>query len=116
MSAILVEQNERLLDQPVGDCDGDAAGHVVIAGARVSERLSAAPEIALPGGAFFVGEARVDRIDPSVFCLPRAGGAAQAESDVSMHLAPKVFRETEPSGTGSSAAARTFTEQAAAEP
>jgi hypothetical protein len=51
LTAILVEQNKRALDQPVGDHDGDPSGHVVIARTRVSERLSAAPEIALPGGA-----------------------------------------------------------------
>jgi hypothetical protein len=51
LPAILVEQNKRLLDQPVGDCDGDAACHVVIARARVPERFSTAPEIALPGRA-----------------------------------------------------------------
>src|SRR2546430_17123048 len=52
LSAIFVEENKRLLGQPVGDRDGNAAGPVVIARTRVSERLSAAPEIALPGGAF----------------------------------------------------------------
>jgi len=52
LAAILIEQNKRLLDQPIGDRDGDAAGHVIVAGARVSERFSAAPEIALPGRAF----------------------------------------------------------------
>jgi hypothetical protein len=52
LSAIIIEQNKRLLDQPVGDPDSDAAGHVIVARARVSERFSAAPEIALPGGAF----------------------------------------------------------------
>jgi hypothetical protein len=52
LTPILVEQNKRALDEPVGDRDGDPSGHVVIARACVSERLSAAPEIALPGGAF----------------------------------------------------------------
>jgi hypothetical protein len=48
LTAILLEQDKRSLDQPIGDGDGDATGHVVVARSRVPEELSAAPKIALP--------------------------------------------------------------------
>jgi hypothetical protein len=46
LPAVLVEHYQRLRNQSIGNGDGDATGHMVVARPRVSQRLPAAPQTA----------------------------------------------------------------------